>query len=169
MLLASLVLWVCGEMIKFCLSWLTGGRSRHPGMQWMIWGGFTDCMTWAGLMGGRIVKNCGQERMTASNQTLTQGRLKTWASEDLFHQQTLHYAAFPIRKCQLESWARFSPQPPFSWALIISDKIFGFQSLCSFTFLGTSWSLPLKQANLQESVAIPAGNRKDVKRFLRTS
>ena len=44
----------------------------------------------------------------------------------------LHYAAFPIRKCQLEIWARFSPQPPFSWALIISDKIFGFQSLCRF-------------------------------------
>ena len=58
---------------------------------------------------------------------------------------TLHYAAFPIRKCQLEIWARFSPQPPFSWALIISDKIFGCQSLFSFTFkvyLGPSSPYP---------------------------
>ena len=58
---------------------------------------------------------------------------------------TLHYAAFPIRKCQLEIWARFSPQPPFSWALIISDKIFGCQSLFSFTFkvyLGPSSPFP---------------------------
>ena len=57
----------------------------------------------------------------------------------------LHYAALPIKRCQLENWARFSPQPPFSWALIISDKIFGFQSLSSFTFkiyLGPSSSFP---------------------------
>ena len=57
----------------------------------------------------------------------------------------MHYAAFPIRKCQLEIWARFSPQPPFSWALIISDKIFGCQSLFSFTFkvyLGPSSPFP---------------------------
>ena len=26
----------------------------------------------------------------------------------------LHYAALPIKMCQLENWARFSPQPPFS-------------------------------------------------------
>ena len=57
----------------------------------------------------------------------------------------MHDAALPIRRCQLENWARFSPQPPFSWALIISDKICGFESLSSFTFkiyLGPSSSFP---------------------------
>ena len=46
----------------------------------------------------------------------------------------MHYAAFPIKKCQLEIWAKLSPQPPFSWAPIISNEIFECQSLCSFTF-----------------------------------
>ena len=49
-------------------------------------------------------------------------------------QVTMHYAALPMKRCQLEIWARFLPQPPFSWALIISHKILGFQSLCSFMF-----------------------------------
>ena len=66
-------------------------------------------------------------------------------SLNYFATDSLHYAALPIRRCQLENWARFSPQPPFSWALIISDKIIGFQSLSSFTFkiyLGPSSSFP---------------------------
>ena len=52
----------------------------------------------------------------------------------IFLVASVHYAALPIKMCQLENWAIFSPQPPFSWALIISDKIFGFQTLSSFTF-----------------------------------
>ena len=40
----------------------------------------------------------------------------------------------PWKRCKLEIWARFSTQPPFSWAFIISDKIFRFQSFWSFTF-----------------------------------
>ena len=67
-----------------------------------------------------------------SKSTSLQSSEMCWLSPNL--KLSMHYAAFPIRKCQLEIWARFSPQPPFSWALIISDKIFGCQSLFSFTF-----------------------------------
>ena len=64
----------------------------------------------------------------------------------------------------------FSMWLPFSWNLIISDKIFGEYPLLSFTFdiyLGTSWTRPYAGERFAiESVAIPAGCRKDVKRIV---
>ena len=55
----------------------------------------------------------------------------------------MHCASIPIKRGQLEFWARFIPLPPFWSSLIISDKIFGDCQLRSFTFewyLGTSWT-----------------------------
>ena len=46
----------------------------------------------------------------------------------------MHYAAIPIKRGQLEIWARFLPLPPFWSSLIISDKIFEWIFVFSFTF-----------------------------------
>ena len=46
----------------------------------------------------------------------------------------LHYASIPIKRGQLEIWARFIPLPPFWRSPIISDKIFEWIFAFSFTF-----------------------------------
>ena len=63
-----------------------------------------------------------------------------WAQSEMIHvcfeerPTPLHYAAIPIKMCQLEIWAKFLPLPPFWSGLIISDKIFEWIFLFSFTF-----------------------------------
>ena len=63
----------------------------------------------------------------------------------------MHYVSIPIKRGQLEFWARFIPLPPFWSSLIISDKIFGDCQLRSFTFewyLGTSWTQSSSEAKI---------------------
>ena len=47
----------------------------------------------------------------------------------------MHYASIPIKRSQLEIWARFIPRLPFSWNSIISDKIWRKMSLSLSIFL----------------------------------
>ena len=47
---------------------------------------------------------------------------------------SVHYAAIPLQKWKLRIQARSPPQHPFSYIIIISDKIFGWIFWFTFTF-----------------------------------